>query len=107
MCFHIPRIDDLLDQLNGKSALDARSACIFEIKMSQSSMGKTAYCTRNGLYEFKVLLFGLRNTPATFWMLMQSILAGLCNVKAFCSVYTDDIIVFSESTVKEHVMHLS
>lgn len=46
--------------------------------------------------------FGLCNAPATFQRLMQRMLAGL---ESFCSVYIDDIIVFS-GTEAEHRDHL-
>ena len=47
--------------------------------------------------------FGLCNAPATFQRLMQKVLAGL---ESFYSVYTDDILVFSELE-EEHVNHLN
>ena len=100
----IPRIDDLLDQLGGKkvfSTLDAKRGC-WQIQMESSSREKTAFITQHGLFEFRVMPFGLCNAPATFQRLMQRVLAGL---ESFCSVYIDDIIVFSE-TVKEHGDHL-
>ena len=87
--FPLPRIDDLLDQLKGKSVfstLDAKTG-YWQIRMEESSREKTAFVTSNGLYEFRVMPFGLCNAPATF----QRVLAGLCE---FCSVYIDDILVF-------------
>ena len=102
--FPIPRIDDLLDQLSGKkvfSTLDAKSG-YWQIQMDPKARQKTAFITQNGLYEFNVMPFGLCNAPATFQRLMQQVLAGL---ESFCSVYIDDIIVFSEA-VEEHVDHL-
>jgi len=47
--------------------------------------------------------YGLCNAPTTFQRLMQRTLVGL---GSFCSVYVDDIIVFS-STVEEHLDHLT
>lgn len=47
--------------------------------------------------------FGLCNAPSTFQRLMQKILRGF---DSYCSVYIDDILVFSES-VEEHLHHLS
>ena len=56
-----------------------------------------AFVTFDGLYEFRVMPFGLCNVPSTFQRLMQRTLSG--------SVYIDDILVFSE-TVEDHMEHL-
>ena len=102
--FSLPRIDDMLDKLSGMrifSTLDARSG-YWQIRMGASSQEKTAFITHNRLYEFRVMPFSLCNSPATFQRLMQQALRGLGGDQPFCSVYVDDIIVFSH-TVEEHV----
>ena len=102
--FPIPRIDDLLDQLKGKKAfstLDVKCG-YWQIKVMEESREKTAFVTFDGLYEFRVMPFGLTNVPATFQRLIQSVLTGMSE---FCSVYIDDVLVFSES-VEEHTKHL-
>lgn len=104
--FPLPCIDDLLDQLSGRkvfSTLDAWAG-YWQIRMSESSKEMTAFVTFEGLYQFRVLLFGLCNGPATFQCLMQSVLRGLGGEKPFCHAYID-IIVYSDS-VEEHVNHL-
>ena len=106
--YPLPRIDDLLDQLGGKcvfSTLDARSG-YWQIQMHEAAREKTAFVTMDGLYEFCVMPYGLCNAPATFQRLMQKTLAGLGGNSPFCSVYIDDVIVFSR-TVEEHLDHLS
>jgi hypothetical protein len=66
--------------------------------MEDSDKPKTAFATRNGLYQFTVMPFGLCNSPATFERLMETVLARLnYNI---CFVYIDDIIVFG-STCEE------
>ncbi len=105
--FPLPHIDDLLDQLGGKSifsTLDARQG-YWQILVQESSREKTAFVTRDGLYEFRAMPFGLCNAPATFQRVMQSALAGLGGEDPFCSVYIDDVIVYSQ-TVEEHIRHL-
>ncbi len=59
----------------------------------------------NGLYEFKVMPFGLCNAPATFQRLMQKVLSGLGGNDPFCGIFIDDIVVFS-NTLEEHLGHL-
>ena len=57
----------------------------------------------DGLFEFKVMPFGLRNAPATFQHLMDTILAGLQWTN--CLVYLDDIIILGK-TFQEHLCNL-
>ena len=102
--FLLPRIDDLLDQLSGKtifSTLDARRG-YWQIRVQEESQAKTAFTTFEGLYEFKVMPFGLCNAPSTFQRLMQRTLRGMSH---FCNAYIDDILVFSD-TVEEHMEHM-
>jgi hypothetical protein len=61
------------------------------------SMGK-------GLFQFKVMPFGLCNTPATFERLIEAVLAKL--LWQTCLVYLDDIIVHSID-FDSHVKNLS
>lgn len=45
--------------------------------MDQEDKQKTAFGTRQGLFQFNVMPFGLCCAPATFERLMESVLAGL------------------------------
>ena len=102
--FPLPHIDDLLDQLSGKTiftTLDAKRG-YWQIRVQAESQAKTAFATFDRLYEFKVMPFGLCNAPSTFQRLMQRTLRGMSQ---FCNAYIDDILVFSD-TVEEHIEHL-
>ena len=59
--------------------------------MDKEDRAKTAFCTTEGLFEFKVLPFGLCNAPATFQRLMDMVLAGL-QLDSYL-VYLDDVII--------------
>lgn len=103
--YPIPRIDDTLDSVAGAtvfSALDL-AAGYWQIPLDPTTKEKTAFITKEGLFQFKVLPFGLTNAPATFQRLMDTVLK---NFKwQFCLVYMDDVIIFSKS-FEEHLIHL-
>ncbi|UYV83328.1 hypothetical protein LAZ67_23000576, partial [Cordylochernes scorpioides] len=103
--YPLPRIDDTLDCLRGASyysSMDLRSG-YWQIEVDEADHEKTAFITPDGLYEFKVMPFGLCNAPATFERMMDTLLRGLKWSMRLC--YLDDIIVFS-STFDEHVRRL-
>ena len=64
---------------------------------------KTAFATSQGLYQFKVLPFGLCNAPSTFERLMERVLQGLR--WQMLLVYLNDVIIFSHS-IDEHLGRL-
>ena len=91
--YPLPRIDDSLDRLSGAkwfSTLDLQSG-YWQVKVAEQDQEKTAFITSQGLFEFKVMPFGLACAPATFERLMEKVLRGL--QWKTCLVYLDDIIV--------------
>ena len=95
--FPIPRIDNLLDQLGLCTIFSTLklAAGYWQIKVHCDSQEKTTFTTYQGLYEFLVMPYGLRNAPANFQRTMQKVLRGLNpeNGPDFVSVYIDNVLI--------------
>jgi len=99
--FPLPNITDILDQLgNAKyfTTLDLASG-YHQIPMAERDRNKTAFSTPYGHYEFNRLPFGLKNAPATFQRLMNSVLTGIQGLRG--PVYLDDIVTYG-SSLEDH-----
>ncbi|KMQ87661.1 enzymatic polyprotein endonuclease reverse [Lasius niger] len=104
--FPLPNITDILDQLgNAKyfTTLDLASG-YHQIPMPEHDKKKTAFSTPYGHYEFNRMPFGLRNAPATFQRLMNSVLTGMQGLR--CLVYLDDIVIYGFS-LEDHNKRLT
>ena len=103
--YPLPRIDDTVEALVGMHWFSTLDLCsgYWQVKMDEPSKEKTAFTTGNGLWQFRVMPFGLCNAPATFERLMERVLSGLPPNVAL--VYIDDILV-SGRTFQEHLNNL-
>lgn len=102
--YPIPRMDDILEKIAPSkylSNLDLAKG-YWQIELDEASKELTAFVTPFGLYQFKMMPFGLNAAPSTFARLMRSLLRGQ---EEFCDAYFDDTTVFSKSWM-EHLTHL-
>ena len=103
--YPLPLISEALDRLGGAkifTKLDIRSAYnLIRIKEGQEWL--TAFRTRYGHFEYRVMPFGLANAPATFQSYINWVLRDYLDV--FCLAYLDDILVYSEDPVA-HTDHV-
>ena len=91
--YSLPRIDDLFDQMRGAevfSKIDLRSG-YYQVRIKEEDIHKATFRKRYGHYEFLVVPFGLKNTPATFMLLMNSVFSKYIEKKII--VFLDDILL--------------
>ena len=93
--YSIPQINDLLNQLKGAkyfSKINFKSG-YHHVPIEPSDVWKTTFKANEGLFEWLVMHFGLKNAPETFMRLMDDILWPFTN--SFVVLYLDDILIFS------------
>uniref|UniRef100_A0A8C5MF74 Gypsy retrotransposon integrase-like protein 1 n=1 Tax=Leptobrachium leishanense TaxID=445787 RepID=A0A8C5MF74_9ANUR len=74
--YPMPRVDELIDRLGRArylSTLDLTKD-YWQVPLAAKAREKTAFSTPEGLFQYKVLPFGLRGAPATFQRMMDRIL---------------------------------
>lgn len=101
--YSIPHCHDFTNILHGKSiftTLDLERA-YQQIPVAEEDIPKTAFITPLGLYECKVMQFGLRGAAQTFQRFVDEIFKGL----NFVTCYIDDILIASSSP-REHLEHI-
>jgi hypothetical protein len=92
--YPLPRIDETFEALAGSKffcTLDLLSG-YWQVGLTERAQQRSAFITREGLFKWNVMPFGLCNAPSTFERLMETVLAGL--QWKTCLVYLDDVIVF-------------
>ena len=100
--YPLPRIDDMFDQSQGAKVLsstDLQSA-YYQVRLKPEDVRRTAFTTPMGLYEFRVLCFGLTNAPGTFQNVMNDVLKDVLG--EFVLVYVDDIVIFSKDKAEHY-----
>ncbi|ASA40120.1 ORF3 [Dioscorea bacilliform virus] len=102
--YSLPGINTIIQRVGHSkifSKFDLKSG-FHQVAMDPKSVEWTAFWVPEGLYEWLVMPFGLKNAPAIFQRKMDNCFKG---TEKFIAVYIDDILVFSE-TEKEHKEHL-
>ena len=103
--FLIPRIDDILDKLQGASIfsrIDLKSG-YHQIRIAPQDQHKTSFRTTFGLYDLLMMPFGLTNAPATFNCLTTDLFRK--ELDDVVLVFLDDILIYSQ-TKEDHERHL-
>nr|KAJ0190255.1 hypothetical protein LSAT_V11C800404760 [Lactuca sativa] len=102
---NLPYMHELLTLLRGKniySSFDCKSG-FWQVLLDEEPQLLIAFTCLDGLFQWKVLPFGLKQAPSIFQRHMQNALRGL---EGFCTVYVDDNMIFSKNE-QEHYVHVT
>ncbi|XP_040288719.1 uncharacterized protein LOC121001621, partial [Bufo bufo] len=102
--YPMPRMDELLDRISAGKYLTTIDLCkgYWQIPLAEDAIPKSAFITPFGLYQFRVMPFGMKNAPATFQRMVDQLLRGL---QSFAGAYLDDIAIHSD-TWEAHLEHV-
>ena len=102
--YPMPRVDELIDKLGSAAYITTLDLIrgYWQVPVEERCRPLMAFVTPFGLYQFKMMPFGLSGAPATFQRLMDQVLRGL---DTFSAAYLDDVVIFSASW-SEHLKHL-
>ena len=93
--FPIPRIADCIDQIgNAKfvSTFDMLKG-YWQVPLTQRAREISAFVTPSGLYQYKVMPFGMKNASATFQRMVNKLVRDIDG----CEGYIDDVVIFSDN----------
>jgi Reverse transcriptase (RNA-dependent DNA polymerase) len=108
--YPIPRIEQILEQLEGKelfTALDIHWG-YNNIRIKEEDRWKAAFKTQYGLYQPNVMYFGLTNSPTTFQKTMDRVFQSLKNkYPGMLFVYLDNILIttINDPTLHKQIVH--
>ena len=103
--YPLPLPEEMIDRLSGAgvfSKIDLTSG-YWQMPVRQEDQEKTAFRTRYGHYEFKVVPFGLTNAPPQFMAMINDIFRDMLD--KFVLVFLDDILIYSKD-LSEHQQHV-
>ena len=102
--FYMPRVEEVLEgvgQASFISKLDLTKR-YYQIPVREIDIPKTCFICHRGRFEFTRMPFGVKNAPAIFQELMQTILH---DTTGFATAYMDDVVIYSSSW-EDHVRHI-
>ena len=97
----MPEIESIMSNLSGSkyfTKLDLTKG-YWQVPLEEKTKPLTAFSTPKGLFQYKVLSFGLKGSPATFNRMMRKVLK---NIGPGVEVFVDDVLCHAR-TWHEHM----
>ena len=93
--YPLPRVNVLVDSTTQHQLLSFMNAfsSYNQIQIDEVDQEKTLFVTSQGLFCYKMMLFGLKNASATYQRLMNKMFAN--QIERNVQVYVDDMLVKS------------
>ena len=102
--FPIPRVDDCIDQI-GHSQYISKFDLLkgyWQVPLTEQAKEVSTFVTPDGLYQYTVMPFGMKNAPATYQRMINKVTSGLKG----CGAYIDDLVIYSDNW-EQHLVQLS
>ena len=93
--FPIPRVEDCIDQIGSSKYVTKFDLLkgFWQVPLTSRAKEISAFVTPDGLFQYKVMPFGMKNAPATFQRMVNKVIAGLEG----CQGYIDDVIIYGDT----------
>ena len=91
-------MDDFIDKV-GKAKYVTEFHLLkgfWQVLLTEHTKEISAFVTPQGLYQYKVMLFAMKNSLGTFQLLIKKVITDLED----CKAYIDDVIIFSDTSKK-------
>lgn len=98
--YPIPRIDDCINTIGHTKHISKFDLLkgYWQVPLTKWAKEVSAFATPDGLYQYCVMPFGMKNAPSTFQRMIKGVIAGLEG----CEAYIDDVVVYS-NTWDQHI----
>ena len=95
--YPILRIGDCIDRIGHTNYISKFNLLksYWQAPLTDQAREVSAFATPDGLYQYRVMPFGMKNAPATFQRMINGVIAGLDG----CEAYIDDVVVYSDTGI--------
>ena len=107
--YPIPRIEDCIDKI-GQAKYVSKFDLLkgfWQVPLTERAKRVSAFATPDGLYQYRVMPFGMRNSPATFQRLINRVISGLNIIDYSRHVFDLGIYVSTDCSFEFHITNLN
>ena len=101
--FPIARIKDCIDKIGNANYITKFDLLkgFWQIPLTERAKEISAFVTSDGLFQYNIMPFDMKNSSATFQRLVNTVISGLDG----CDAYIDDVIIHN-NTFEDHLQSI-